>query len=105
MVGRSCDNDGGTLGLVAEMRRDFPNMNGPGGYDIANDEDNPSVTHYSIGRPVIYACFSWTEAESAYSLVRALAVKHRVGFFNVVAENGEIWFPPSMCRTRRQFPA
>jgi hypothetical protein len=38
---------------------------------------------------------SWTEAASAYSLVRALAVKHRVGFFNVSAENGEIWFPPT----------
>jgi hypothetical protein len=87
-----------TAGLSAwfgEMRRDFPNMNGPGAYDIANDEDNPRVTDYSIGRSVIYAGFSWTEAEGAYSLVRASAVKHRVGFFNVSAENGEIWFPPT----------
>jgi hypothetical protein len=87
-----------TAGLsawLAEMRRDFPNvnMNGRGAYDISNDEDNPRVTDYSISRSVIYAAFSWTEVESAYSLARALAVKHRVGFFNVSAENGEIWFP------------
>jgi hypothetical protein len=87
-----------TAGLsawLAEMHRHFPNMNGPRACDIANDEGNPPVTDYSIGRAVIYACFSWTEAQSAYSLVRALAVKHRVGFFNVSAENGEIWFPPT----------
>jgi hypothetical protein len=87
-----------TAGLSAwftEIRRDFPNMNGPGAHDIANDEHNPRVTDYAIGRSVIYAAFSWMEAENAYSLVRVLAVKHRVGFFNVSAENGEIWFPPT----------
>lgn len=87
-----------TAGLsswFAEMRRDFPNINDPGAYDIANDERISCATDYAIGRSVIYACFSWTEAESAYSLVRALAVKHRVGFFNVSAENGDIWFPPT----------
>src|SRR5262245_33550479 len=88
-----------TAGLsawFAEMRRDFPSINGPGAYDIANDDELMSrAASYGIGRSVIYACFSWTKAESAYSLVRALAVKHRVGFFNLSAENGEIWFPPT----------
>src|SRR5215831_3998299 len=88
-----------TAGLsawLAEMRRDFPSINGPGAYDIANDDELMSrAASYGIGRSVIYACFSWTKAESAYSLVRALAVKHRVGFFNVSAENGEIWVPPT----------
>jgi len=83
----------GLSAWFAEMCRDFPSINGPGAYDIANDELISRATSYGIGRSVIYACFSWTEVESAYSLVRALAVKHRVGFFNVSAENGEIWIP------------
>lgn len=79
----------------ADMRRDFPNMNGPGAYEIADDEDNPRVTDYSIGQSVIYAGFRWSEAESAYAAVRALAVRHGVGFFNASADDGEIWFPPT----------
>lgn len=79
----------------ADMRRDFPNMNGPDAYQMADDEENPRVTGYSIGTSVIYADFRWSEAEAAYATVRSLAVKHGVGFFNVSASDGEIWFPPT----------
>jgi hypothetical protein len=75
-----------------EMRRDFPNLNGPGAADAG---DYRRATDYSIGRSVIYACFQWSEAESAYAIVRALAVRHGVGFFNVSADDGEFWFPPT----------
>ncbi|WP_222403467.1 hypothetical protein [Rhizobium leguminosarum] len=76
-----------------DIRRDFPNMNGPDAYGPAQDEDNPRSTGYMIGKSVIYADFRWSEAEAAYATVRALAVKHSVGFFNVSAIDGEIWFP------------
>jgi hypothetical protein len=78
----------------AEMRRDFPNMKGPGGRGVDGDHD-PRLTDYCIGRSVIHAAFAWSEAESAYAAVRALAVKHGVGFFNVSARDGEVWFPPT----------
>ncbi|MEQ1955290.1 hypothetical protein [Mesorhizobium sp. CN2-181] len=85
-----------TPGLSAwygEMQLDFPDLNGPSASDLLED-DSPSVTDYSIGRSVIYAGFRWSEADRAYTSVRALAVKHGVGFFNVSAADGEIWFPP-----------
>ena len=84
-----------TPGLSAwygEMQREFPDLNGPSASDLSED-DNPSLTDYSIGRSVIYAGFRWSEADHAYTAVRALAVKHGVGFFNVSATDGEIWFP------------
>jgi len=79
----------------AEICRDFPDMNGSGARDLADVEDSPRATGYSIGRSVIYADFRWSEADAAYASVRALAVKHGVGFFNVSADDGEIWFPPT----------
>jgi hypothetical protein len=80
----------------AEMRRDFPNMNGPGAPGVDEDDHpHPRLTDYAIGRSVIYAAFAWSQAESAYAAVRTLAVKHRVGFFNVSARDGEVWFPPT----------
>jgi hypothetical protein len=77
----------------ADMRRDFPNMNGPDAYEPAHDEDNSRLTGYTLGKSVIYVHFRWPEAKAAYATLRALAVKHRVGFFNVSASDGEIWFP------------
>jgi hypothetical protein len=79
----------------ADMCRDFPNMNGPYAHHSAPDEDNSRVTEYTIGKSVIYADFRWSQAEAAYATVRALAVKHGIGFFNVSATDGEIWFPPT----------
>lgn len=78
----------------AAMRGEFPNMNGPGAYDIDADGENPRVTDYSIGKSVIYTAFAWSQTEAAYATMRRLAAEHRVGFFNVSAREGEIWFPP-----------
>ncbi|MNZ33052.1 hypothetical protein D3C78_503900 [compost metagenome] len=97
--GHSYDDPSVTTANLSEwyaaIRRYFPNMSGPDAYECADGEYNPRVTGYSIGRSVIYANFRWSEAASAYAAVRALAVKHGVGFFNVSANDGEIWFPPA----------
>lgn len=80
-----------------EMRKTFPPMNG----DDASDEEEIEqdgrpeayLTDYSIGREVIYAAFAWSVAQEAYELVRTLAQKHGVGFFDVSGEHGDIMLP------------
>ena len=77
-------------GWFHEMIEFFPPMNGP----LASDDfDNSKLTDHCIGRGVIYSAFSWSIAEEAYAKMRELAIKHSVGFFDVSAENGEIYFP------------
>jgi hypothetical protein len=73
-----------------EMILSFPPMNGPLAMD---DFDNPKLSDYSLGRSVIYVAFNWSESENAYEHVVRLAGKYRLGFFDVSAENGEIWLP------------
>lgn len=82
-------------GWYAEMNRDFPDMNGPRQETILNSPYNARATGYTIGETLIYVDFRWSEAEAADAAVRALAVKHGVGYFNPSASNGEIWFPPT----------
>jgi argininosuccinate synthase len=78
-----------------EMAKDFPPMSGA----LATDDvDDPKITDFSIGKDVIYSAFSWSVAEEAYPKMRALAIKHSVGFFDVSANNGEILFPPEVPR-------
>lgn len=72
-----------------DMRTHFPPMNGP----LASDLDHPTVTDHCIGRHVIYSAFAWSVAESAHKWMRELAVKHRVGFYDVSADEGEVLFP------------
>ncbi len=72
-----------------DMIQYFPAMNGP----LASDEDDPTVTDYCIGKDVIYTAFAWSCAESALPKMRELAIKHKVGFFDVSTEEGEILFP------------
>ena len=74
-----------------EMIEVFPPMNGPLAGD--DDDDNPHVTDHCVGREVIYSAFAWSCAEEAYSRMRDLALKHRVGFFDASSEDGEILFP------------
>jgi len=75
-----------------EIRSEFPPLNGP--MAAPRDSDSPKVTDYCIGRHVIYSAFGSSVAESAYLRVRELAMKHRVGFYDVSGPNGEILFPP-----------
>lgn len=73
-----------------EMIQTFPALNGP----FANDDDgNPNVADYCIGKDVIYVAFAWSLAEQAYEKMLALAEKHEVGFFDASGENGDIFFP------------
>lgn len=80
-----------------EMKETFPPMNGEYAPDPELlDEDENLESHtvdYCIGRDVIYVAFAWSAAEEAYELMRELAEKHGVGFFNVSADNGEIILP------------
>ena len=77
----------------AEMIETFPPLNGP----LAKDEniDNPKTTDYGLGRTYVYACFGWSQAEEAQKHTVKLAEKHRVGFFNVSSDEGDVWVPGS----------
>lgn len=48
------------------------------------------LTDYSFCIAVIYATFAWSVADEAYKMMRALAQKHKVGFFDVSGSEGEI---------------
>jgi hypothetical protein len=81
-----------------DIRQTYRNMNGPGSpsdeeLTIPGLEDR--LADYSFARHSIYATFPWSEAESVYGLFRDLAVKHRVGFYDVSGDegDGEIYFP------------
>lgn len=88
------DHDYQTIGVASpalrswfmEIKETFPPMNGeyaPGDDAIEADENLENrLTDYCIGRDVIYAAFAWSQAEKAYELVRNLAQKHCVGFFD-----------------------
>lgn len=77
----------------------FPPMNGP----LASDDvDDSKVTDYSIGKSIIYAAFAWSEAESAYNIVKELAIKHNVGFFDVNSKEGEIFTPNNSHHSQKQ---
>ena len=80
-----------------EMKEKFPPMNGEyAPNDDALDDDENLELHmvdYSIGYNVIYAVFSWSVADEAYELMRSLAQKHKVGFFDVSGDDGDIISP------------
>jgi hypothetical protein len=71
--------------------KEFPPMNGPLSCD--DDLDNPKITDHCIGRSVIYSAYAWSVAEEANSKMRELAIKHRVGFFDLSEGVEEIHFP------------
>jgi hypothetical protein len=71
-----------------DMIKQYPAMNGPFKTD---DVDAEKKSDYCIGRSVIYVGFGWSLAESAYHAVFNMAQKHKVGFFDVSADNGGVW--------------
>ena len=82
-----------------EMKEKFPPMNGeyapnldPLDEDEAEDLERHTVD-YCIGYDVIYVAFSWSVADEAYELMRSLAQKHKVGFFDVSGDDGDIILP------------
>jgi hypothetical protein len=72
------------------MVKDFPAMNGPLAPELPDDE---TLTGYSIGKAFIYADFRWSKAQQAYEATLRLAEKHRLGFYDVSSEWGELWLP------------
>ncbi|HEY2009761.1 MAG TPA: hypothetical protein VGH23_12270 [Rhizomicrobium sp.] len=76
---------------LLEMIKTFPALNGP--YASEANIDNLKTTDYSIGKTMIYATFAWSELDDARRTMFALAKKHRVGFFDVSADDGEVWLP------------
>ncbi len=82
-----------------EMIEKFPPINGKYAPNFdsmdekeAEDLDRHTVD-YSIGYNVIYAAFAWSVADEAYEFMRTLAKKHKVGFFDVSADQGDIILP------------
>ena len=72
-----------------EMIETFPPMNGP----IASKDYDSFVTDYCCGKSVIYSAFAWSVADTARRETRGLAIKHRIGFYDVSGDPGEILFP------------
>lgn len=78
-----------------ELSEQFPNMNVEDEIFEAMEEagtDN-RLTDYSLGTSVIYAAFAYSVAEESYTAMRELAIKHKVGFFDVSSNEGDIIFP------------
>ena len=59
---------------------------------------------YSIGHHVIYVAFRRNVAEDVYPVVRRLAVKYGVGFYDVSGDDGdgEIHFPGEELKSESQ---
>ncbi len=68
----------------------FPAMNGP---YASEDIDDPKVSDYSIGHYAIYVAFAWSELEAAYDAMFRSARTLGLGFFDVSADDGEVWLP------------
>jgi len=80
-----------------EMKDTFPPMNGefaPNEELISQDENlEKHLTDYSIGYDVIYVAFAWSLVDEAYTLLKQLASKYDVGFFDVSGNDGDIILP------------
>jgi hypothetical protein len=74
----------------SEIAKTFPPMNGP---LATEDVDDPRVTDHCCGRNVIYSAFASSVGASAYEALKALAMKHKVGFFAASESDGELVFP------------
>ena len=73
-----------------EIKETFPPMDGP--YASDDVSENQTLADYSIGQDVIYVAFGWVFADQVYPLVKKLAAKHQVGFFDA-SGNSDIFFP------------
>jgi hypothetical protein len=97
------DHDYETIGVSSpalqnwfmEMKEKFPPMNGEYApdFDEIDEETEEHTVDYCIGQDLIYAGFAWSVAEEAYEETLALAKKHKVGFFDVSTDDGEIILP------------
>jgi hypothetical protein len=72
-----------------DMIVEFPSIDDP----AHMEEDNPRLSEYNFGSSIIYIAFAWSQATNAREAVFRLAKKHKVGFFDVSAEDGGVWLP------------
>ena len=72
-----------------DIKNTFPAKIGPFSSD---DEDDPKITDFRIGKNFVQASFDPSQAELAYPTMFMLAGKHKVGFFDKSAKYG-IFFP------------
>ncbi len=75
-----------------DMTQQFPDMNLADEELLDEDEDDElesRFTEYSIGHAIIYTAFAWSVADEAFNVMKELAQKHGVGFFNVSGD-GEV---------------
>ena len=73
----------------ANMAEDFPDYNATAATDGLGD----SATGYSSCPTAILADFRWSKADAALRRVTELAVKHRLGFYDVSGSKGQVWAP------------
>lgn len=73
-----------------DMIQIFPAMNGPYASEAS---PNTKYADYSIARTSIYVGFRWSEAGNAFEATFNLAEKHKVGFYDVSADDGGVWVP------------
>lgn len=82
------------ISFFEELIQSYPPLDGPLSPSDELLDERPDLedklTSYSIGTDMIYSAFAWSEADEAYSLVKKLAHKHHVGFFNCSAPTIEI---------------
>ncbi len=71
----------------------FPPMNGPYARATDSQHEDSMTADYCVGRDVIYVAFSWSRAQQAYDLVRSLAARTGIGFYDVSSSLGEVWLP------------
>jgi hypothetical protein len=71
-----------------EIRTSWPPLNGR-----YKSQSTDASTDYSIGEHVIYCALAAFTAGNAYPVMRDLAVKHRLGLYEVSEPNGEIMYP------------
>ena len=80
-----------------DMLQFFPALNGPDGVsleELDTDADLASrASDYCIARDAIYVAFAWSQADSAYAVMKDLAEKHGLGFFDVSGGGDDILWP------------
>ena len=87
-----------------EMIESFPAMNGPYAIRDMDLKNNPEIENklaeYSIAKDAIYVSFAYSQANQANQIMRKLANKHSVGFFDV-SGGGDIIYPNQITYTVR----
>jgi hypothetical protein len=78
---------------LKEMLETYPPMNGPQRPSFEDAERWDRAADYAITADLIFVAFPSARVGSVYDNAHRLAAKYGVGFYNVSASPGEIWFP------------